>query len=120
MQNSYADVLRLAGVHNRVDRNANGSADDLSRAPGLAEHTLRLKAYWDSVKARSHILTMLELASFETDPEERRRLLTFVCVGGNFGGIEVAGELADYFGVLVKKRNCLGSWRVSSPRAVSR
>ena len=24
------------------------------------------------------------------------------------------------FGVLVKKRNCLGSWRVSSPRAVSR
>jgi hypothetical protein len=24
------------------------------------------------------------------------------------------------FGVLVKKRNCLGSWRVSSPRSVSR
>lgn len=79
-----------------------GSIDDLSRFPGLAEHSLRLKTYWDSVKARSHVLSVLEMAEIERDPEERRRLLTFVCVGGNFGGIEVAAELANYFEVLVR------------------
>jgi len=80
-----------------------GCVDDLSRFPGLAEHTLRVKTYWDCVKARSHVLSLLEMAEIEADPEERRRLLTFVCVGGNFGGIEVAAELADYFHVLVKR-----------------
>lgn len=79
-----------------------GSIDDLSRFPGLAEHTIRIKTYWDSVKARSHVLSVLEMAEIETDPEERRRLLTFVCVGGNFGGIEVAAELVNYFEVLVE------------------
>lgn len=79
-----------------------GAIDDLSRFPGLAEHTLRVKTYWDCVKARSHVLSVLEMAEIETDPEERRRLLTFVCVGGNFGGIEVAAELSNYFEVLVE------------------
>jgi NADH:ubiquinone reductase (H+-translocating) len=80
-----------------------GSVDDLSRFPGLAEHSVRIKTYWDSVKARSHVLSLLEMAELEADPEERRSLLTFVCVGGNFGGIEVAAELANYFEVLVRK-----------------
>ena len=79
-----------------------GGLDDLSRFPGMAEHSLRVKTYWDCVKARSHVLSLLEMAELESDPEERRRLLTFVVVGGNFGGIEVASELANYFQVLVK------------------
>lgn len=82
---------------------AMGTMDDMSRFPGLAEHTQRVKTYWDCVKARSHVLSLLEMAELESDPEERRRLLTFVCVGGNFGGIEVAAELSNYFEVLVKK-----------------
>lgn len=80
-----------------------GAMDDLSRFPGLAEHTLRVKTYWDCVKARSHVLSVLEMAELEPDVEERRRLLTFVCVGGNFGGIEVAAELSNYFEVLVRR-----------------
>ena len=82
---------------------AMGTVDDMSRFPGLAEHTYRVKTYWDSVKARSHVLSVLEMAELETDPEERRRLLTFVVVGGNFGGIEVAAEMSNYFEVLVKR-----------------
>jgi NADH:ubiquinone reductase (H+-translocating) len=80
-----------------------GSVDDLARYPGIAEHTLRVKTYWDCFKARAHILTMMEAAEFETDPAERARLLSFVVVGGNFGGLEIAGELLEYLRQLTRR-----------------
>ncbi len=80
-----------------------GSIDDLSRYPGIAEHALKLKTYWDCFKVRNHLLAMLELAEIETDAAERRRLLTFVIVGGNYGGIEVAAELEDLIRILARK-----------------
>ncbi len=79
-----------------------GSTDDLSRYPGVREHALRLRSYWDCFKARSRLMGALEMAEIEPDPEERRRLLTVVVVGGNFGGIEVAAELLDYFRMLAR------------------
>lgn len=80
-----------------------GSMDDLSRYPGLAEHALKLKTYWDCFKVRNHILAMLELAEIEPDEAERRKLLTFVVVGGNYGGIEVAAELEDFVRILARR-----------------
>ena len=80
-----------------------GSTDDLSRYAGIAEHALKLKTYWDCFKARNHLVHMLEMAEIETDPEERRRLLTFVVAGGNFGGIEVATEIADWLQRLLRR-----------------
>ncbi len=74
-----------------------GSVDDLSRYPGIAEHTFRLKNYWDCFEVRNHIIHMLELAEIETDPIERKRLLNFVIVGGNYAGVEVATELPSFF-----------------------
>lgn len=80
-----------------------GSADDLARYPGVEEHALRLKSYWDCFKTRGRLMSMLEMAEIEPDPEERRRLLTIVVVGGNFGGIEVAAETLDAFRSLARK-----------------
>jgi NADH dehydrogenase len=80
-----------------------GSIDDLSRYPGIAEHAMKLKTYWDCFKVRNHLMAMLELAEIEPDPTERRRLLTFVVVGGNYGGIEVAAELMDFVRVVTKR-----------------
>ncbi|HEX5474610.1 MAG TPA: FAD-dependent oxidoreductase [Vicinamibacterales bacterium] len=80
-----------------------GSVDDLSRYPGIAEHALRLKTFWDCFKVRSHFLSVLEMAEFEPDEAERRRLLTFVIVGGNFGGVEVAAELQDFLRIVTRK-----------------
>jgi NADH:ubiquinone reductase (H+-translocating) len=80
-----------------------GSMDDLSRYAGIAEHAQKLKTYSDCLKARDHILTMLELAAIESDKDERRRLLTFVIAGGNFGGIEVATDLHEYLHSLIKR-----------------
>ena len=90
-----------------------GSADDLSRYPGMAEHALKLKTWADCFQVRNHLLAMLELAEIEDDPVERRRLLTFVVAGGNYAGVEVATELVDYFHLLSRKE-----YRRIDPREV--
>jgi len=59
-----------------------GSAEHLDAYPGLAEHGFRLKSHDDCFRLKNHILKMFERADIETDPEERRRLLTFFVAGG--------------------------------------
>lgn len=65
--------------------------------PGIAERTLPLKSLEDAERVRNHMITMLEMASVTTDPAERKKLLTFVFVGGGFTGVEAAGEMTDFF-----------------------
>lgn len=77
-----------------------GAVDDLSRYPGIAEHAHKLKTFWDVSRARSHLIGMLEMAEIEPEPGERRRLLTVVIAGGNYAGIEIACDIADYFRVM--------------------
>ncbi len=81
-----------------------GTMINLKLFPGMAEHTLRLKAFQDILAARHHIITMLELADIEQDPVERERLINFVVAGGNYAGIEVASELADSLPAIARKR----------------
>jgi NADH dehydrogenase len=80
-----------------------GSAEHLDAYPGLAEHGFRLKSYDDCFCLKNHILKMFEMADIETDPEERRRLLTFFVAGGGYAGTELAGELADYVRLLTRR-----------------
>lgn len=44
---------------------------------------------------RNKILTELERAETEEDPEERKKFLNFVIVGGGPSGVEIAGALAE-------------------------
>lgn len=69
-----------------------GSVTDLSRFPGLLEHGLQTKTIGDIFHLRNHILDMLDRASVERDPVERRRLLTFVVAGGGFAGVEIGAQ----------------------------
>jgi NADH dehydrogenase len=80
-----------------------GATDDLARYPGVSEHTFRLKSFWECFKMRNHLIQMLEMAEIETDPEERKKLLTFVIIGGGYGGIEVASEFREFFRQVTKK-----------------
>jgi NADH:quinone reductase (non-electrogenic) len=57
-------------------------------APGL-------KKIEDATAIRHRILVAFEKAETSTDPEERRRLLTFVIVGGGPTGVEMAGAIAE-------------------------
>jgi NADH dehydrogenase len=57
-------------------------------APGL-------KKIDDATDIRSRILVAFERAENSTDDRERRRLLTFVIVGGGPTGVEMAGAIAE-------------------------
>jgi NADH dehydrogenase len=81
-----------------------GSVEDCSRYAGISEHAFPLKTFADCYRLRNHILSVLEMAAIETNPEERRRLLTFVVAGGNYAGVEVACDLIDYFRLLTRTK----------------
>lgn len=63
---------------------------------GVAEHALFLKELSDARAIRRTIIRNFERASFiATSDEDRKRLLSFVVVGGGPTGIEFAAELHD-------------------------
>jgi len=54
-----------------------------------------LKDLDDALEIRRRVLLAMEAAERTTDPTERRRLMTFVVVGGGPTGVELAGAIAD-------------------------
>ncbi|MGF7058213.1 FAD-dependent oxidoreductase [Brassicibacter mesophilus] len=70
--------------------------------PGAKEYTHKLWSYEDAVNLKEHILNMFREAVKETDREKRKKMLTFVVVGGGFTGVEMIGELAEWKNRLCK------------------
>lgn len=70
--------------------------------PGMREHAIPFKYLGDALRLRNQAVGVLEEAAIETDPEERRRLLTFVVGGGGFSGVECIAELNDFLTSAVK------------------
>jgi NADH:ubiquinone reductase (H+-translocating) len=62
-------------------------------------NTLGLKSIDDALEIRRRVLLAFEAAERETQPEVRKRLLTFAIIGGGPTGVEISGtlrELADF------------------------
>jgi NADH dehydrogenase len=64
----------------------------------LERNAFTLKTLEDAVILRNHVISMLEQADLEhenndEDDHLRKSLVTFVVVGGGFGGVEAVGEL---------------------------
>jgi NADH dehydrogenase len=72
-----------------------GSETNYSAIPGVAEHALGIKTLGDAVMLRATVIEMLEAASVEPDYGRRKRMLTFVVVGGGFAGVEIIGAIND-------------------------
>src|SRR5690606_9271007 len=60
-----------------------------------AEYAPGLKTIDDATEIRARLLSAFERAEWETDPEVRRHLMTFVIVGAGPTGVELAGAVAD-------------------------
>jgi NADH dehydrogenase len=74
---------------------APGSVARTLPIPGLAEVGIAFKTVGEAIYLRNHVLSRLDAADTSLDPELRKRLLTFLVVGGGYAGIEALAELAD-------------------------
>ena len=74
---------------------ASGSVNNYFGNERIAQHAIGLKFLEEAIRLRNHVLSCLERADQETDPEERRALLTFLVVGGGPTGVEYAGALGE-------------------------
>jgi len=90
---SYDFVIIAAGART----NYFGHEDDWGR------YTLSLKNIEDALEIRHRILLAFETAERHADPEVRRRLLTFVIIGGGPTGVEIAGAIRDLAGAVLAR-----------------
>lgn len=74
---------------------AAGSTTQFFNTPGASRHSFELKTLEHAIVLRNHILNCFERAARESDEEKRRRILTFVIIGGGATGVEFAGALAE-------------------------
>jgi len=61
----------------------------------FAEFAPGMKSIDDALEIRARITGAFERAEITDDPEEKRRLLTFVIVGAGPTGVELAGQVAE-------------------------
>ncbi|HSG91180.1 MAG TPA: FAD-dependent oxidoreductase [Pseudomonadales bacterium] len=73
-----------------------GTQLNFDLVPGMREHALPFKYLGDALRLRNDAVHVLEEADIEQDPEEKRKLLTFVVAGGGFSGVECMAELHDF------------------------
>ncbi|MBO0925922.1 FAD-dependent oxidoreductase [Cellulomonas sp. zg-ZUI199] len=71
--------------------------------PGLAEQGIGFKNVEEAIALRNHVLGRIDVAASTWDPELRRKMLTFVFVGGGFAGIEALAEVEDMARYAVRK-----------------
>jgi len=62
----------------------------------VEKYAFTIKTLGDAISIRNHIISILESADQEEDPDILSKLLTFVVVGGGFFGVETVGEITDF------------------------
>src|SRR3954454_1292978 len=95
----YATVHTIDGDERRLYYDhvvlAMGAVTRVFPTPGLAERGIGFKTIEEAVATRNQVLVNVARAAVTNDPAERRRLLTFVFIGGGYTGVEALSELSD-------------------------
>jgi NADH dehydrogenase len=74
---------------------ATGTVTNYFNTPGSEEFSFSLKNLDEAILLRNHILACFERAVYTDDEEYRKKLLSFVIVGGGPTGIEFSGALSE-------------------------
>lgn len=74
---------------------AAGTGNNFFGIDGLYKYVYTMKSTSEALRCRNELLDRLERASIEKDPEKRRKLLSFVVIGGGPAGVEVAGAIGE-------------------------
>eukprot|EP01113_Clastostelium_recurvatum_P016884 TRINITY_DN1978_c0_g1_i2.p1 TRINITY_DN1978_c0_g1~~TRINITY_DN1978_c0_g1_i2.p1 ORF type:complete len:760 (-),score=188.22 TRINITY_DN1978_c0_g1_i2:34-2313(-) len=81
-----------------------GSTSSTMGVKGVEQHCHSLKEVWDAKAIREKIMDCFEKANYPGQADaERRRLLSFVVVGGGPTGVEFSAELHDYINKDMRK-----------------
>ena len=72
-----------------------GGIPNTSRIPGLGEYAFDVQRLAHAFDLRNHLIDVLEQGDIETNPVDKRRILTAVVVGGGANGVEVVAEIRD-------------------------
>ncbi|MED6145616.1 External alternative NAD(P)H-ubiquinone oxidoreductase B3, mitochondrial [Stylosanthes scabra] len=76
---------------------AMGAKSNTFNTPGVQENAFFLKEVDDALRIRQKVVDLFEKASIPSTPvEEKKKLLSFVIVGGGPTGVEFAAELHDF------------------------
>ncbi len=92
---------RVVELHNRLVEPwdtlviAVGSVTNWFGVPGAERHARPFKTLVDATTLRARVVELFEMAEQARSDEQRRRLLSFVVVGGGVTGVEVAAELIE-------------------------
>jgi len=73
-----------------------GAVSNYFGMANIEKFAFGFKSLLDAIRIRNHVIEMFERADRESDPSQRRALLTFVIAGGGFAGVELAGALNDF------------------------
>ncbi len=82
---------------------AAGTTNNFFGNPDLIERVFTLKSTDEAIRARNEILDRCERAALEHDPDIRRKMLSFVVVGGGPAGVEIAGALGELKRYILKR-----------------
>ena len=94
-------AARTVRLHNQLTESydtlviALGSVTNYFGVPGAAEHSRPFKTLVDAMTLRARVVELFEMAEQAGSRAQRRRLLSFLIVGGGVTGVEVAAELMD-------------------------
>ena len=82
---------------------AAGATTNFFGMESVEEHSFPMKTLQEALHIRNHVIHMFERANkIEHNEEERRRMLSFVVVGGGPTGVELAGSLAEVINLIMK------------------
>ncbi|MFV0440817.1 MAG: FAD-dependent oxidoreductase [Lachnospirales bacterium] len=107
IKNMDFDANKLVGENSSYEYDylvvGSGSKPTYFGTKGAKENSFSLWSFDDAVKLKEHFLATFRKAEATVNADERKKLLTFVVVGGGFTGVEMIGELAEWLPELCRQ-----------------